>query len=392
MTSVKFQNSLVNDSLRAISLEDAFRIQGNYAGIHDYKFDPLISDDDADQWVPTAGWTFGESVAYTGASAGWSYLWSDADISLSREGIVDLDKLSDIGGVCFRGDAVSSYYLLYWDSDSIEFGKYTDEGYELLSRLPADYTGSAHVRLAYHEASYTSEETDVELVMSAWIDHRHVLTAHDELDINSPPGTRIALVAPADGAAEYANIYVPELSRITNWMTLDPGETPGGGLERAIGQDYNLKYFVRFDGTLRAWKPKEASSVLTLETGDMFTSARRRDWRRIATHIRQIGGWHEVELYRDDLYDDYMHRFEEVTNENLLSEAECNAEGIRALYRAEEEFETINLEGPAVVFLEPEDVVTLGDYGVYIVDGVSARFLPGGIIFVLEARRYVYAA
>lgn len=399
MTTVKFRNIMVNDGNHGVTLERAIRVYANAAGIHDFQFEPIVNDvlGDIDDWTVINGtWQHSVYGRIEGKSSGgtpWQLLLHDST-EIPREGIIELD-VAEAGdaGVVFRADDSDNYYLFFWwDIGTVGFLKYVGGVPTTLSKISTGILATnAHIIVAFREAGYTAYDEDVELMMSAWIDGRHVLTARDELDINDPPGTMVGLAVYASQStyAQFDNIRVPDLARFAEWMSLDPGENPAGGLSRAMGKSSHIKMFARHDGSLYAWKPRDSSSLLTIVQNDQITLRRERDNRKVVTHVRILGGWEEAEVFRSDLYANYGHRFEEVVNDNLLSAEECYSEGEQYIRKTQEEADQITITGPMLVLLEPEDHITIQGIGDYIVTEISATGSQAELALQARCRRYI---
>jgi hypothetical protein len=178
------------------------------------------------------------------------------------------------------------------------------------------------------------------------------------------------------------------MTEIIPWSSVDPGEAPFQGIQRAIA-DRVIKSHVRYDGTLRAWRPKpsDVAQVFTASQESQFS--RETDLRELYNHVRLYYSLDWVEVFDPDTYEKYGHRFIEITNTYIEDRDEAYREAQAILRRIKEgafraEFRT--KRGGLV--LEPEDRITLPNNEDYIIDSIAFDYSKNGIVTDIRARKY----
>ena len=391
MACLHFSDHLNHDALPPAVVEDAFRFYGNFAGIHSFSFDSTIDETFAslDDWAVGGGyWEVSSGAVYaTGTGSGWQALFYSGSADIPADFKLSVRKTGDRGGIVFRGDDTQNYYLLYWTSTSMAFAKVADGSVNDLSVLPTPYSGEADIELAVREVRYSDSYTgDHFLTMTVLVDGRTVLTAADCLEGDSP-GDILGLAVYDTDTLSSSDSRIPQLTQYVYWCSVDPNETPMGGLRRAIKGRYIL-YFARWDGTLRVWAPGEQELVATLTDSDLGRRSLVRDYRKLATHIRMLGAAMAEGFDDEERYVKYGHRFMEVNYPTLDDEDECYEEGQRMLKRIRAESRRIAFEIDGHVLLEYGDRVRIGDTD-YVLDQFSSTLTANRIQRNISGREYI---
>lgn len=173
------------------------------------------------------------------------------------------------------------------------------------------------------------------------------------------------------------------------YVTLDPGESPMGGLQRAIDGRY-IKLFTRFNGDLvmHIWTNK--SSAFTFLNSDHIDFKKAFDQRELHNHVRMLGAYTEGEYIDHDLVDQIGYRFTEANNPYLLTDRECYIEAKNHVRRMKENAETASFSYQFLnPFLEPEDRITVENEGDWIINGYDLEFSPGYVKATYSIRRWV---
>ena len=170
---------------------------------------------------------------------------------------------------------------------------------------------------------------------------------------------------------------------------MDVGETPGGALMRAVGMRH-INYFVRYDGTLKAWRPKASTTATTLGRSDLDEHVEVIDRRGLVSHWRQVGAWDSADAFDTDLLDLIGHRFYKDDNPDLMTEDECQVEADAALVRSQEYAHRLSVAGPYLPLLEPEDRVTINGVD-WIVTSYGVEYKAGALLAKVVLREYSYA-
>jgi hypothetical protein len=289
--------------------------------------------------------------------------------------------------------ADGSHYLIGIRPDGRPFIDYWDaveEEYTILIELPDYAPIEADVQVAFREIRYGDSGSSIWQSLSLWMNERHIIKSSVEFFTVIGGTIKFGFAAPEGTTVEYTNIRIPELTTFADWTSLDPGEKPIGGLQRAI-EGFYLRYFLRHNGQLRAWSPKATTSVKTYEQERMWDSSVQEDTRNIKTHIRQVGAYTQAEFLRRDLLKKYGHRFEEVNNPYLMTEEECYFQAERTIQRLEEEATQQSFSTEYHPLIEIEDHVILPE-GERIISSRSVEYNTEEATESINSRAYIYGS
>lgn len=247
-----------------------------------------------------------------------------------------------------------------------------------------------HVIAQFHELQFGDYNDEVWHSVSLWINGQHVGTHYERASEGySTSSFSFGFGIPSDVTEKtYYNVVVPELSQATDWGTIDPNETPIGGINRAV-DGLHLKFYARYNGALRAWVSKPIPSAYTFSNDDIENLQRREDIQSIRTVVRVVGGYAEGTYADGVLISKYGDRFQEINNPYLLSQRECYLEAQRVIRRIKEASLEEGFTTPHTPFLEPEDRITTPS-GERIINGISVNYTGPENEQNLSARRYAY--
>lgn len=409
---IRFKEFLVCNTETNKCIEENAKTLFSYANVHDRNFDDTLSDDftilDASTWDVAgasvyATWTSdppgGGDAQLKGVGGGdgdWDHLLSVDD--MPSEGILAVYKNCNRGGIVFRGTDRQNHYLFFWDADSVGFKKCTGGSYTTLADVPKVYTGEGDITLSWREMKFRRTADEKWLFMSAWVDGELAVTTESDIS-NSTPGKKVGFAVYDSDTVYFDDIRIPELTEIVDWCSLDIGEAPAGAISRMIGRRH-IKYFLRYDGTLRMWRPKSASSTWTYQrhiTGFHWNV----DDRNLVSHWRQVGAWEEADRFDTTLLQKGVHRFHKDDNADLMTKEACYNEAGYAIQRLKEVSNRVDMGVPAQVLQEPEDVVTVlfvrdgntiinsVDYIIDLEQGLSITFQDEKLGSVLHLRKKV---
>lgn len=388
MTCIAFKEHLVVDANIDVTIEDAFRYLSEYAGIHDFDFDDELADSfatlDSGVWgdasTADATWVIsdGKLSGTGGGSAQWYWFLADEDVPDTF--VMEVTKYSARGAVAFLAVDLDDVYYAAWSSSTCSIEHYTAaNGTEILCSLPkTDYTGEADITLSVQKDDdyfYVSMWADGEFVVNACID-------------SSPTGRKVGLGVYESDTSEYDDLRIPELTSSLAILTMDVGETPLGALQRALGRRH-INYFVRWNGQMRAWRPKAQDSTATISASRVYDHNEQRDRRGLVSHWRQIGAWDVADAYDETLMASIGHRFHKDDNPDLMSESECETEADQNLVRAKEYAHTLDTDTPTMIFTEPEDRVTIRD-NEWILTSYGFQVQAGALPMSGSWREYTY--
>lgn len=363
MATVTFENARISNNAPPLALEEIFRLYSAWAGIHDTQFDSLYSSD---------------LVTVTGAESGdWDVQWLPSTFPANT--VVQYYKQSLEQGVFFRVNG--TVYLVTTESTG---HIYIYQDGNLVHHVPRNVPTTGKVEIVFRQQRQSDDEADGWHGITVYINHA-VMASYAYYAGNSFGAVEIGFAAYDLATVDYADVRVPELCEVAEYGTLDPGETPVGGLSRTIEGRY-IRWFVRHNGALRAWKTKAIASAY--EFTEYFRLTKSTDVSELATHVRMMGAYIWVEAINNTLMRRYGHRFKEVNNPMLLTEQETSVEAGRTLKRIEEQTFTAEADVDFMPILEPEDHITLD--GEWMISGISLDIDMGIITEKLALRKYVW--
>jgi hypothetical protein len=184
------------------------------------------------------------------------------------------------------------------------------------------------------------------------------------------------------------SVSLIDKENIPTYITLDPGESPIGGLQRAIDGRYVLP-FTRFDGSIvpYVWADKISSHTFTMDK--YFELQIAKDTRELHSHVRMLGAYVEAEYIHDPLIDIVGSRFTEANNPYLMTESECYAEAKNQVRRMLEAAEQASFRSTYMPFLEPEDRITIEGHGDWIVNSIAPQMGYNVVWATYSVRRWV---
>lgn len=398
--AIRFKQFLCCNTEPNKAIEDNAKGFFSYAGIHDRHFDHTLNEtwENLADWTPSVGgvWSVA-SNQLTGVGNGgadWDSLVSVDD--MPSEGILSVTKTGARGGVIFRATNASNHYLFFWDTTSCGFKKKAGGTYSTLVSVPKVYGGTGDIVLCWREKKFRVAADEKWLTMSAWIDGALAVTTVDNI-ANSTPGKKVGFAVYDTDTVTFGAARIPELTEVIEWASLDVGGSPAHGLATMLGRRH-IYYFLRYDGSLRMWRPKASSSDYTYQrhiTGFSWDI----DSRNLVGHWRQVGAWDDADRLDTALLQRGITRFHKDNNPDLLTREQCYNEAGWSLQRLKEESNRIDLRVPAQVLQEPEDTVTIYfardgtviinnlDYIVDLEGGLSLSFRGGQLNSVLRLRK-----
>ncbi len=394
---VNYKDLVLCNTDPAVTLEDVFRKFGAYGGLLNTKFDSRIDVDTfvAGDWEVGSGtWTFDTTISGTGNTNTFDICWWKEDLPNTYVVDVELHDASTHQCIAFRGDGAGYYYVLEVNSTSVSFWKVQNHVATKLSDLDATWStslvGPGTLRLAVREAMFSDKDYDRWLFMSAWLDGHWLLTAQDHIQNQVLPW-RFGLGVRNGETVEFDAVRVPDLTNVVPVATLDPDEAPMSGISRAI-QDRVVKFFVRRDGTLRAWRPKPTAVSMGFSTTHLRNLEFAVDTREVVSHLRFYYALTWVDIYNDALCEAYGHTFAQVDNQTVETETEALEEADAMQRRMLEGTRTISFStlacGP---LLEPEDRIAILDDADFLVNSVSMDVEGQKLRVDIKGRLYAFS-
>lgn len=338
MTAVYFKDFKANNYAPPLTLEEIFKLYGSWSGLHDFSFDNLMSTG---------------TLTVTGAIASqWNqggYLAPSMPPSFE----IRYHKTNYRQGVLITSPGQLLY--LYITTNSSGYPEIYQWG-ALRQSIPKATPEEADVRIVFRQQQNSDDQTQVWQSVSIYMNNA-LISTYNVLWNEAYSNIKVAFMAYGTDSITYTNVAIPELCDTAEFGTLDPGAVPTDGLQLTIEGRY-LKYFVRYNGTFRAWKVKSITSQHTFASGDFYSDDVPADITELATHVRMMGAWLWSEAIDTDLAQQYGHRFQEVNNSMLLTKQECFLEASNTIKRMKEAAFTQTLDAALIPMLETEDRIT----------------------------------
>lgn len=364
---VTFKHQRTSDQQPLLTLEEMFRSYAAFSGIHTCKFDDLVDE---------------ASISHTGTAASTWAAHLETDL-LPSSYTVYYTKTVARQGVAVGVNSVGTGYIVCTDSS----GVYVYYGSTLKYSLPIVTPTNADVAVAFRQVRYSDREDDLWRVITLYMNDQLIMTYSEpaSLLLDTP---RFGFATYGTDSVTYTDVRIPDLTEFAEWGTLDPGETPLGGLRRVIEGRY-LRYFIRFDGSLRAWRPKSLPEAHAFDPNDIYEGQVSVDMSSMATHIRMVGAYTWAEYVDEDLVQKYEHRFREENNPMLMSEKDCYNEAVRSIKRVQEASIAERVRTPFTPLLEIEDRINTTN-GDWIINQIDRTFVLGDANQTLTVNQYVW--
>lgn len=398
MTSVTFNIFEMNDQQDALTLEGVYQKYASYAGVQKFKFDDAIRGFKTAKWTAITNVSYsGDYVAITGGGTGSNAIaWYSDDMPHSF--VAEMYAHISTWGFALRGNGTDTYYKVVYDSSRITLYKTTGAG-DLTFASKAlhgeEIVAGAKVRVAVSDAQFSADSPGRIIYISLWINDQLLLSFSDNVLTTIPP-LKFGVIIPTSAATTlYSNLRVANMGEMIVWSSEDPGENMQGAIQRAI-EDRYIKSWIRWDGSLRAWKPVARTTYLTIPKTKDFGLQRILDIKQIFSHVRMLGAFQWVQVSDPDLARRFGHRFREVNNTALWNADDCYREAQRLITRAKEQANMVQMNTLGLIYLELEDRVKLpdmandGSYIDYIVDSIDWSADVATFRANIRARQYYY--
>lgn len=398
MTTVAFNLFEMNDYQDALTLEGVYQRYASFAGVQKFKFDDSIRGFKSAKWTTITNVSYsGDYVSITGGgTAAVSIAWfADA---MPHSFVADMYAHLGTWGFAVRGNGSDTYYKILYDSTRITLYKTVSAGDQTFASKALHgeeiITGSK-VRIAVSDAQFSADSPGRIIYISVWVNDQLLLSFSDNVQDNIPP-LRFGVVIPVSSATTlYSNLRVANMGEMIVWSSEDPGENPQGAIQRAI-EDRYIKSWIRWDGSLRAWKPVARTTYLTIPTTKDLGLQRILDIKQIFSHVRMLGAFQWVQVSDPDLERRFGHRFREVNNTALWNADDCFREAQRLITRAKEQANMLQMNTIGLIYAELEDRLKLpdmanaGSYIDYIIDSIDWTAEAATLKANLRVRQYYY--
>jgi len=398
-----FSEFSVQTNEEPLTVESVFKHYAAYAGIHKLSTDYAINGFNSATWTnPNSGVVnINDSIGSVSQNFGTGAhtIWYDTD--MPRSMVIELDVNWWVWEVLVRSNGSNQYYFVRTSTTKFEIGYYNAGTTTYLLRRPL-YGGELEfrgtVRIAIRDEQTSGVDTTRTLSFAAWIGDFLLGGAVTIVSTNATPLKMGVVVNDNNSISQngYGGIRVGELSEIVLFSSLDPNEAPEGAITRTI-EDRYIKWWMRWDGSLRVYRPKARSVSYTLGKNREYGLQLVTDRRQIFTHIRILGAAQWVQLTDTTLVRQFGHRFKELNNPSLWNTDDCIRIGQEMFVRVKEQVFQGRMTTFGLPFAEMEDRITVPDpqnpTGTidFIIDTISWQLGAGGSLACnLTLRQYNY--
>jgi hypothetical protein len=372
--TVNFETFRLVDYKPPLSLEETFKLFTTWSDILATNFDSLIDM---------------ANMNVTGTIAsGWSGDLIDVTLPSSFE-------------LNFHKDQMLFGVWIYGGGGAINYDVRTDDGYlnfysndVLVYTAPKYMPVEADVRVVYRQQQFSNDVSETGSPVEVWNsitvygNGRMILTYIDKKALPYSD-LQVGLLSYGTDITEYSDVRVPELAETAEFGTLDQGTNAMSGLNRSIEGRY-LRFFVRQDGSFRAYRVKSIDSSLTLPAEELEVTGLKDQYTDLSTHIRMVGAYTWAEAIDPELMAKYGHRFTEANNPMLLTEDECALEAARSIKRMQENAFAESIRTSVLPLLEIDDRVSTPE-GEWLISNYGFNVEEGGYISQdTQIRKYVW--
>lgn len=362
--AVNFQHFKFYDHTPPLSLEETFRLFGSWSNIHKFVFDKMLNQ---------------SSLTVTGITSGQ---WTTQNIPVANlpssfEIRYHKTVYEQALGFLINGGV----YIVGTDSSGYPFASY---GTSLIEKVPRVTPQEADVVIVFRQQQFENDASSgtsptaqnlvwysVSIYMNDALIYSFIISSQATSTLNG-----IYFCAYGMNTVTYSNILIPDLPETAEFGTLDQGESPMGGLQRTIEGRY-LRFFIRYDGSLRVFRTKAVASSETLLNEEFYVTSLISNLTDLATHIRMVGAYIWSEYFDPALSQLYGHRFREINNPMLITEGECETEAQRTIVRSQESVFQEQANMPFLPLIEPEDRIITPD-GDWLMTDTQYTFEDGG--------------
>jgi len=302
-------------------------------------------------------------------------------LKLNSSHVIKFSTTQTEWGVVVNPDGVTHWLVGLSDLGVPFITKYNGSFYAQVAGRNTTYTGAMDVIVQFSEIRFGSMN-DLWRTAAMWVNGVHVINyvepaAHALADTLSF-GFAVHYGVPIT----FSNVVVPQLGDQAEVATMDTGETPAGGLQRTIEGRY-LKYLIRPNGSLYAWRPiPVGESTVLLEDEGMSENTYTN---QIRTHIRMVGAYDYAEYADDSLIKDYGYTFMEDNNPYLMTESDCYFEARQNIRRLLEGSISGSVANTAIHFIQIEDGIGVRGNS-RIINGLTLSYRGPDVAHAIDYR------
>ena len=375
VTETRWKDVVVSNFDPPLSLEDSFRTLGAFAGVHDFDFESKIDEQfaDLDDWTTDAEATWnvaGGDLEATGGGAAGTFYQARYTEEITPTFVAHFDLISGIGGFIFHGKQDANDCLVVWWNTTncgLQYINNARGGTQLLT-LPYGVSavsgaGSSMIGHFMVRVGWQSDTLDDQkrwLLVSMFVDGVEYFSHAVDYSDYDWAGDSVGFAVWVNNTMQVDNLYLQDLHHEVQYLSVDPGESLGEGLRRAIGST-KLRMSELPDGTLQVRKGMDNAEDWEVPHARVDSFEERLDRIKVLSHVRVFGATRIVNVLDLDSCASFGHRFRHVDDPNLESEAEVHDEGNRQLATAEEEQHTARLAFQLQPLIQVWDRISYND-------------------------------
>jgi hypothetical protein len=366
-----FRDSRFYTAMHPLTITDAYKAYAAYAGIHDVHFNRRRVWAEASLWDLGDGWTVDpdEGVICETAAAETMAITLDGTETLYSF-VVNI-KADGPGSIIFRGTTDEVYFEARWTDTDTSFLRIELAGEIVISSIPIGAGSPQNIKLMVREYQNSSNDDDKWLNFAIWYDEEYILAGSYAIGNTVYIGNRLGFIAQTGTTIEWTEFFHPVFAVVLDWASLDPGESPMAGLERAVGRRY-LRHFARFDGSMQVIRPTVQDADYEIEASRWFDISNPQDQRGVINHISVWGAFHRAEAFDHVSISRYGHRFAEENNPDLYTEREAVFESETIIDESAAAADNLSFSMPWLPNMELEDVIETVQ-GKYIIESFDLR-------------------
>ncbi|MGB2820936.1 MAG: hypothetical protein WBF17_08145 [Phycisphaerae bacterium] len=188
-------------------------------------------------------------------------------------------------------------------------------------------------------------------------------------------------------------LTIQEFSTPALEHSLDPGETPQSSLSRVI-KGLTIKMVARYNTHIKITRPIPGMTAIMDLSGyrDLSSAVREHNYDARYSRIRAVSAYPEAEYIDTRASDEVGGQFAIVSNPNIITIEGASAEAERAQNVSDSEAETLSIEGPSCLILEPDDLITIDGENWIAIEGDRRIGADGSHMSSVRFRKYTGVA
>jgi len=175
--------------------------------------------------------------------------------------------------------------------------------------------------------------------------------------------------------------------------SLDPGETPQASLAR-VTMGLTFKLAARYNTHIKLTRPLAGlSAVMDLSNyRDLSSLIRNYNYDARYSRVRTVSAYPEAEFIDTVASDEVGGQFTITSNPNIITIEGTAAEARRVQNVSDSEAESITVEGPSCIIIEPDDLIAIDGENWIAIEGDRRISADGSHVSSVKFRKYMDVA